>query len=118
MWVKVGVRKLVSMDGVTVSMTEHERNIVTQNYSSTVTRPSTGAGHHETVAVYRNNESVHTPSPASWDMERETELNQTGRGLLDDIGWDWYPSNGRAPDTPVRNWWILPAVSGKHAPVD
>jgi hypothetical protein len=54
MWVKVGVRKLVSMDGVTVSMTEHERNIVTQNYSSTVTSPSTGAGHHETVAVYRN----------------------------------------------------------------
>jgi hypothetical protein len=84
-WVKVGVRKLVSLD----DMTEQVGNRVGQNYNSTFTSPSIGTWNPyvpvRRVAVLDNQFSF---CHKLWDMARDNELDQTGGDLIKQIGWD------------------------------
>jgi hypothetical protein len=120
MWVKVGVRKLVSIDGVTrLSSTEQELNIVGQNCNPAVNSPSTGAWHHSSpkntaaaAAPFLStiNEAAHSPMQASWDTEHDNELDQSENDLLNELGWDLPRGNTHVtPSTPVSYGVILPA---------
>ena len=106
LWVKVGIRQLVSVDGPGSKM-------VGQRCSSTFTPPLTGAWHQSVpiqVAPLENRffsnieASVNTPSPALWNSDFEFDLEQSGSDLLRDIGWSSIEGNPVPPDTPVRYW--------------
>ena len=129
MWVKVGVRKLVSIDGVTtLSMTEQELNIVGQNYNPVVNSLSTGAWHHSSpnntaasAAPFLStiNDAVHSPLQASWGTEQDNELDQSGNDLLNELGWDLPRGNTHVtPSTPVSQGAILPSVCVSHPILD
>jgi hypothetical protein len=128
MWVKVGVRKLVSIDGVTtLSRTEQALNLGEQNCHPVVNDPSTSAWHHSspmstaTLAatfVATINESVHSPLQASWNTEQDNELNQSGHELLNELGWDLPRGTHITPSTPVSNGVILPAVCASDPILD
>jgi hypothetical protein len=128
MWVKVGIHKLVSIDGMTtLSMTEQELNIVGQNCNPVVRGLSTSAWHHSypvstaalaTPFVATINESVHSPLQASWDTEQDNELDQSGHELLNELGWDLLRGTHITPSTPVSNGAILPAICVSHPILD
>ena len=104
-WVKVGIRKLVSLDGITNTMTEYESAIVNQD-SATAATMSPGPGHHPAVGVvYTSNKLINLlPLSVSGDDACDTELNQSGSDLLDDIGWGFSGHNEEATNTPVSQW--------------
>jgi hypothetical protein len=107
MWVKVGVRKLVSTDGATANMTEEESKIVKENNCSTFKSPSTGARQQPALdnpSLSNIHESEHAPSQALWNLDDDDELNQSGSELLNEIGWGWIPANQKATNTTVSNW--------------
>lgn len=103
MWVKMGVRKMVSADDVPAT-TSHWGG---QMYNSTFTSPSNGAwnpsvpvGH---AAVLDNPFSL---CQESWEMDTENELDQTGGDLIKRLGWTFPEGNQAVANTPVSYWAI------------
>ena len=104
MWVKLGIRKLVSLDGKTAPMTEQESSIVNAN-TATSTPRSTGTGYNQAFAVP-------TPSPEIVDLgghpfdwgtvDDDGWVNATN-AVLDDMGLNGEMSIQDCTDAPVSN---------------
>jgi hypothetical protein len=120
LWVKVGVQKLVSLDGVTTSMTEQESCIFRKDNSS-VCHKSFNSGmawHHQSVSVQMAalENRVLLPMHGGWeDMEHDRESCRRGNELLDVMGWD---NQVATNNTQVSHWWMQQAVCGKHQVVN
>jgi hypothetical protein len=98
LWVKQGIRKLVSCD----DMPEQMGTKVGPQYNTASPPPgawpATGPG--GSVAIL---EHSFTSGKQSWDVAEDNELDQTGGDLLQTIGWDWMERNQAAPNTQVSD---------------
>ena len=89
MWVKLGIRKLVSSDGKTATITEHESCIVRPHFNTITYSSNILGASNETVPI--NEEALQNPFvqfPASGAMEVDDLLDQSGIELLNAIEWD------------------------------
>ena len=98
MWVKVGIRKLVSSDGKTTTMTKHESSIVRQHGNISFPSQISGAWNkslqvssaalQEPFVLPSIQNTVHTKFPASAAMEQDDAYDsEMGSDLLEELGW-------------------------------
>ena len=112
LWVKLGIGRLVSVDGQGSKM-------VGQSCSSTFTSPLPGAWDRSVPVQVPPKEnrflstidtSVNTPWPAWWNSDFELDLDQSGGELLHAIDWGSTEGNTVPPYTPVRYWQNRPII--------
>jgi hypothetical protein len=116
MWTKVGVRKLVWLDGETTTMSEHESGIVmSQHRSPACATVSTSSWQQPTedrrsiVAIASQFPSAahalpHTPAMGSWNQQYNKMLSLCGSNVLDHLAVAEQRSNLPAIiNTPVSN---------------
>ena len=98
MWIKLGVCKLVSIDGNEGSMTEPESKLVRKDYRSVLPTRAAKACRLPTNQVNTMNHEhrvspniqalVPTALPTSWTVEQDAAIDVTGLDLLADLGWN------------------------------
>jgi hypothetical protein len=114
MWVKMGVRKMVSADDMPAPTSHRGEQI----YNSTFTSPLNGAW-NPSIPVGRAAvlDSQFSLCQESWDMEADNELDQTGGDLIKRLGWNFPDGNQAVTNTPV-SYWSIKIIAGKHAIVN
>ena len=111
MWVKLGVCKLVSIDGNKECKTELQSKIVRRDYRSVLPTRAAKACRTPTNQVNTMNHEhrvspnipalVPTALPTSWTVEHDAAINATGLDLLPDVGWNTPLAYEPEPVTPV-----------------
>ena len=111
MWVKLGVCKLVSIDGNQECKTELQSKIVRRDSrlmlptrAAKACRPPTNqvnTMNHEHRVSPNIQALVPTALPTSWTVEHDAAINATGLDLLPDVGWNTPLAYEPEPVTPV-----------------
>ena len=112
MWGKVGVQRLLSVDGVTTSMPKQEHNIGGQ-YGRSIFPSPTNLAFNQPVTKRRAamvtpfstgiDASVDMPLPMSWNEDLDTELVTAGNQLLGIMDWPLNMEEDEATHTPVSH---------------
>jgi hypothetical protein len=114
MWVKMGVRKMVSADDMPAPTSHRGRqnyNSVFASQSNDAWSPSSPIGRASVL------DSQFSLCEDSWDIATDDAFNQTGGDLIKRLGWKFPEGNQAVTNTPV-SYWAIKTTAGKHAIVD